>query len=123
MNLKTAKSSIQPKNKRDAHAKRGRSLLGLCVLRGQNQTGSISEHQLLYNQLKQKQKANFEKNVLENKNLNCSNAVFEHIEFNTGISLNLKFTNPNIDFAFDGIEFAGKKNIIPIFITPFEKIT
>lgn len=39
------------------------------------------------------------------------------------MSLNLKFTNTNIDLMLDGIEFTGKKNIIPIFITPFEKVT
>lgn len=91
--------------------------------KSKNQTGSISEYELLYNQLKQKQKANFEKNISENKNLISSNAVLDNIIPNSGISLNLKFTNGNIDLILDGIEFIGKKNIIPIFITPFEKVT
>lgn len=91
--------------------------------KSKNQTGNTSEYQILYNQLKQKQKGNFEKIISGNKNLIASNAVFDNVISNTGISLYLKFTNANIDLTLDGIEFTGKKNIIPIFITPFEKVT
>lgn len=91
--------------------------------KSKSQTGSISEYELLCNQLKQKQKANFLKNISENKTFISSNVVFDNITPNSGISLNLKFTNENIDLTLDGIEFIGKKNIIPVFITPFEKVT
>lgn len=91
--------------------------------KSRNQRGNISEYQLLCNELKQKQKANFEKSISENKNIISSKAVFDNISPNSGISLNLKFTNENIDLTLDGIEFIGKKNILPVFMTPFEKVT
>lgn len=47
--------------------------------KSKNQTGSVSEYQLLYNQLKQKQKENFEKNISESKNHISSNALFDNI--------------------------------------------
>lgn len=91
--------------------------------KSKNQIGSISEYQILYEQLKQKQKANFEKFISENKNLISFNTVFDNNISKDGVFLNLKFTNANINLTPDGIEFTGKKNIIPIFITPFEKVT
>ena len=69
-----------------------------------NHLGNVSEYQLLYNKLKLTQKSIFEETLPKNK------------------LFNLKFTNCNIDLVLDGIEHIGKKNIAPIFITPFEKI-
>lgn len=89
--------------------------------KSKNQTGSISEYQILYNQLKQK--SNFEKIISENENFISTNATFDSIIPINGTSLNLKFINENIDITLDGIVFTGKKNIVPIFITPFEKVT
>ncbi|MDO8951765.1 MAG: TM0106 family RecB-like putative nuclease, partial [Draconibacterium sp.] len=91
--------------------------------KSKHQTGIISDYQLLYNQLKQKGKENFERAITKNNNLtvfqqNCKNSIPEE-----GISLNFRFTNANIDITLDGIEFAGKKNITPVFTTPFEKVT
>jgi hypothetical protein len=91
--------------------------------KSKHQTGIISDYQSLYNQLKQKGKENFERTITKNNNLavyhqNCGNNTPEE-----GISLNFKFANANIDITLDGIEFVGKKNITPIFITPFEKVT
>ncbi len=94
-----------------------------AYLISENKAGSISEYQILYNQLKQKHKANFEKNISKNETLVSSNSVFDNIISTAGIALNLKFTNANIDLTLDGIELKGKKSSIPIFITPFEKIT
>ncbi|MDP2337137.1 MAG: hypothetical protein Q8N05_11955 [Bacteroidota bacterium] len=91
--------------------------------KSKHQTGIISDYQSLYNQLKQKGKENFERTITKNNNLtvyhqNCGNNTPEE-----GILLNFKFANANIDITLDGIEFTGKKNITPIFITPFEKVT
>jgi predicted RecB family nuclease len=91
--------------------------------KSKHQDGIISDYQTLYNQLKQKGKENFERTIIKNNNLtvyhqNCGNNTTEE-----GISLNFKFVNENIDITLDGIEFTGKKNITPIFITPFEKVT
>ncbi len=87
------------------------------------QTGIISDYQLLYNQLKQKGKENFEKTITKNNNLTVNHQNCENNCPEERISLNFKFANANIDIILDGIEFTGKKNITPIFITPFEKVT
>lgn len=71
------------------------------------ETGKISEYQLLYDRLKQSQQENFSKTIIQKEN----------------VSLNFKFTNASIDLTLDGVEFTGRKNILPIFISPFEKIT
>ncbi|MBS4063270.1 MAG: TM0106 family RecB-like putative nuclease [Chitinophagaceae bacterium] len=91
--------------------------------KSKHQNGTISDYHILYNQLRKKQRANFERTISEDKNLIISNSVFDNIIIKGGISLNLKFANINIDLTIDGIEFTGNKNIIPIFITPFEKVT
>lgn len=91
--------------------------------KSKGQSGTISDYQILYNQLKENKKENFERNISKDKNLISSNSLFDNITSKGGISLNLKFTNTNIDLMLDGIEFTGKKNIIPIFFTPFEKVT
>ena len=94
-----------------------------AFLKSKHQKGILSEYQNLYNQLKQNQKFQFEKTLSENKTLICNNSTFDNTIPKTGISINLKFTHANITLIFDGIEFTGNNNIIPIFITPFEKIT
>ena len=91
--------------------------------KSKHQTGIISDYQSLCNQLKQKGIEDFERTITKNNNLtvyhqNCGNNTPEK-----GLFLNFKFTNANIDIALDGIEFGGKKNITPIFITPFEKVS
>ena len=94
-----------------------------AFLKSKHQKGILSDYQNLYNQLKENQKFQFEKTLSENKTLICNNSTFDNIIPKAGISLNLKFTHANITLIFDGIEFTGNNNIIPIFITPFEKIT
>lgn len=94
-----------------------------AFLKSKHQKGILSEYQKLYNQLKQNQKFQFEKTLSENKTLICNNSTFDNTIPKEGISINLKFTHANINLIFDGIEFTGNNNIIPIFITPFEKIT
>ena len=94
-----------------------------AFLKSKHQMGILSEYQKLYNQLKQNHKFQFEKTLSENKTLICNNSTFDNTIPKAGISLNLKFIDANITLIFDGIEFTGNNNIIPIFITPFEKIT
>lgn len=90
--------------------------------KSKHQTGTITDYQILCNELRQKAKENFERTISKNPNFICINSNFDNITSKEGISLNLKFANENIDLTLDGIEFAGKKNITPIFITPFEKV-
>ena len=71
------------------------------------ETGKISEYQILHDKLKQSQQEKFSKTVIREE----------------GVLLNYKFTNAAVDLTLDGVEFTGKKNIVPIFISPFEKTT
>jgi predicted RecB family nuclease len=91
--------------------------------KSKHQTGIVSDYQILYNQLRQKVKENFGRTISKNQNLIRHDFYFDNIASKEGIALNLKFANENIDLVLDGIEFTGKKNITPIFITPFEKVT
>jgi len=91
--------------------------------KSKNQFGIISEYQILYNQLRQKGKENFERIISKKKSFVGYNHNSDNPAHKEGISLNIKFANANIDITLDGVEFTGKKNIIPIFITPFEKVT
>jgi predicted RecB family nuclease len=86
-------------------------------------TGTISEYQKLYSQLKETLKLSFGKKVSENNKLVSTNSKFDKITYEDGILLNLRFTNTNIDLTVDGFEILDKKNFILIFITPFEHIT
>lgn len=43
--------------------------------------------------------------------------------FNNRIILDQKFSNSNAEIILDGIEIIGKNKVIPILLTPFEKIT
>ena len=94
-----------------------------AFLKFKQQKGILSEYQILYNQLKQNQKFQLEKSLSQYKTLIFSNYTFNNTIPKEGIYINLKFTNANINLIFDGIEFSCNNNIIPIFITPFEKIT
>jgi len=93
-----------------------------AYIKSKHQSGNISEYQLLYNQLKHIQKNSFEKTLSENRKLLFTNAIFTDTFHKKGIALNLKFTNANIDIVLDGLEIESKKNIIPLSITPFEKV-
>jgi predicted RecB family nuclease len=87
------------------------------------QSGNISDYQILYNELKQNKVSELKKNLLEDKMLLCSDFTFDNTVNKKGFSLNLKFTNENIDLMVDGIEFINAKSVVPILIIPFEKIT
>jgi hypothetical protein len=93
-----------------------------AFLKSKHQKGILSECQMLYNQLKQTQKNNFEKKLSENIKLIFHNISFDSKISKEGVALDLNFKNVDIDITVDGIEFANNK-IIPIFITPFENIT
>ncbi len=91
--------------------------------KSKHQKGIISDYETLYGQLKQAQKISFEKSISKN-----SKPILHQITFNgtipkESIALDFNFKNENIDLAVDGIEFFDKKKFIPIFITPFEKVT
>ena len=92
--------------------------------KNKQQRGTITDDQILYNQLKQTQKINFEKKLYDTIKTIPSNATFDNAMLKeVGTRVNLNFKNLTTDLALDGIEFTGKKNVIPIFITPFEKVT
>jgi predicted RecB family nuclease len=87
------------------------------------EAGIISEYEILAEELKQTQKVSFKKLIFENKKLISVNASFNPAPSFEGISLDVKFNNANIHLILDGIEHNGQKSIIPLFITPFEKVT
>ncbi|MDA3906886.1 MAG: TM0106 family RecB-like putative nuclease [Bacteroidales bacterium] len=94
-----------------------------AFLKSKRQKGIISEYQTLYNQLKQKQKCHFEQNLSENGIQIFTDSTFDNIVQKEGVSLDLTFKVSNLKLIFDGIEFTGTSNIIPIFIIPLEKVT
>ncbi len=92
--------------------------------KSKQQKGTITDNQILYNQLKQTQKINFEKTLYGVIKPIPSNATFDNAMLKeVGTGANLNFKNFTIDLTLDGIEFTGKKNVVPIFITAFEKVT
>lgn len=92
--------------------------------KSKNQTGNVSDYQILYNELKQVQKVNFEKSFSDTLNPTFSTSAFDIAMLKEiGVRANLNFKNANIYLMLDGIEFTSTKNITPLFITPFEKGT
>ncbi len=92
--------------------------------KSKQQTGTITDNQILYNQLKRTQKINFEKNLYDTIKPMPSNATFDNAMLKeVGTRVNINFKNLTNDLTLDGVEFIGKKNIMPILITPFEKVT
>lgn len=91
--------------------------------KSKQQNGIVSDYEILYDQLKLSQKANFEKSISENSKPILHQVIFDGTIPKEGIALDFNFKNENIDLTIDGIEFTGKKKFIPIFITPFEKVT
>lgn len=89
----------------------------------QDQTGIISDYEILYKKLKQFQKSNFEKTNSEDGKSILYKVTFDNKIPDEGVALNQNFKNEKFDITVDGIEFNGKKNIVPIFFTPFEKVT
>ena len=75
-----------------------------------------------YVALKASPKGRFWKKYNEKRKVNRQ-ITFDGIAPKEGIALDFNFKNENIDLTIDGIEFTGKKKFVPIFITPFEKIT
>ncbi|MCW5912136.1 MAG: TM0106 family RecB-like putative nuclease [Cyclobacteriaceae bacterium] len=71
-----------------------------------HEKGNNLEYQQLYDRLKQIQQERFSKTINRKEE----------------VVLNYKFTNATIDLTLDGVEFTGGKSILPIFISPFEKI-
>jgi predicted RecB family nuclease len=91
--------------------------------KSKKQKGIVSDYEMLYDQLKLTQKTKFKRSITESSKLILHQATFDDTIPKEGFSLDFNFKNENIDLTIDGIEFAGKKKSIPIFITPFEKIT
>ena len=92
--------------------------------KSKQQTGAITRYEILYNQLRQTQKINFEKTLSTAIKPIPSKTIFDNAMLKeVGVGVNLNFKNSTINLILDCIEFTGKKNVIPIFITPFEKVT
>ena len=88
-----------------------------------SESGSISSYEKLSNELKYSQKLLFSEMLSSEKKLIKTKPAENNFTFNTGAILDPKFSNSNIEIIPDSIEFIGKNKIIPILITPFEKIT
>ncbi len=94
-----------------------------AYLKSRQQSGFTSDYQILYNKLKQTQISNFKKKLSEDGKILFTDISYTNPFQKKCAAFNVKFLNENIDIVFDGIEFLEEKAIIPIFITPFEKVT
>jgi predicted RecB family nuclease len=72
-------------------------------------SGIFSEYQLFYNQQKEIQQTNFKNFCSQQTDINIKYSVL--------------YKNSSIDITLDAVEFIDKKHIIPILITPFEKVS
>ena len=78
--------------------------------KSKNQTGNVSDNQILYNELKQVQKDNFEKSLSDTLNSTPSTSAFDIAMLKeVGVKVNLDLKNANINLILDGIEFTGTK--------------
>ncbi len=94
-----------------------------AYLINKQQLGCTSEYQKIYTKLKQQQIENYEKKVSAVVKEFANNISFDNLSNEEGIAINVKFSNENIDILLDGIEFFKEQIPLPIFITPFEKVS
>ena len=91
--------------------------------KNKSESGEISDYEKLSIDLKYSQKLLFSKALSSEKKQIKTQPTGNNFTFKDGTILDPKFSNSNIEIIPDGIEFIGKNKIIPILITPFEKIT
>lgn len=80
----------------------------------------ISDYQKVYSRQKYIQLKRFETKLKER---NVLKSEFVRGKTTKGFVLNTKFSKNNIEIEPDGVEIISKYNVVPIYITPHEKIT
>jgi len=88
-----------------------------------SENGEISDYEKLSHELKCSQKLLFSEILSSEKKLIKTQPTGNNFTLNAGTILEPKFSNSNIEIILDGIEFIYKNKVIPILLTPFEKIT
>lgn len=88
-----------------------------------SEIGEISDYEKIFNELKCSRKLLFLEKLSSAKTLIRTQSAGNNFAFNDGIILDQKFINTNTEIILDGFEFIGKNKVIPILLTPFEKIT
>ena len=88
-----------------------------------SENGKLSDFEQLSKEFTISQKVLFAEKLSTEKRLIGSLLTETDFTFTNGVIINQRFSNTNVELFLDGIEFIGKNRIIPILITPFEKIT
>ena len=88
-----------------------------------SENGKLSDFEQLSKKFTVSQKVLFAEKLSTEKRLIRSQLREDDLTFTKGVIINQKFSNTNTDIVLDGIEFISRNKIIPILITPFEKIS
>lgn len=91
--------------------------------KSKSENGYISDYEKLFKELTNTQKLLFIEILSSENRLINNQQVKSNFTFSNGVVICQKFTNINTEIIIDGLEFIGKNKVIPILITPFEKIT
>jgi predicted RecB family nuclease len=91
--------------------------------KSKSENGEFSDFEKLFIELKSTQKLLFSENISSEKKLIKIQRVEDNIAFTNGVIIDQKFFNANVEIILDGIEFVGRNKIIPILISPFEKVS
>ena len=85
--------------------------------------GKLSDFEQLSAELTKSQKELFAEKLSTENKLIRSLLTDTDFKVTNGIIVNQELSNTNVELVLDGIEFIDKNRIIPILITPFEKIS
>ena len=90
--------------------------------KSKSESGVITDFEKLSNELSKSQKKRFSEVVLSENRLIKTQSPESNFTFTKGVIIGQKLSNTNTEIVLDGIEFIGKNKIVPILITPFEKV-
>ena len=88
-----------------------------------SENGKLSDFEKLSAELTKSQKVLFAEKLSTENKLIRSSLTDTDFKVTNGVIVNQKFSNTNVELLLDGIELVDKNRIIPILITPFEKIS
>jgi predicted RecB family nuclease len=91
--------------------------------KSKSENGKMSDFEELFNELAYSQKTQFADILITENKLINTKPEENKSNFTTGFIVGQKFSNTNIEIILDVVEFIEKNKIIPILITPFEKVT
>src|SRR5437899_1302035 len=92
-------------------------------LKGQNLQCAKSDFEIVFNELNEIQKQRYcANNSINNEFKSQSYTIYNQYELNK-IYTNTTFKNDGVIILIDGCRFTEKNKILPILITPFEKVS